>query len=125
MNTAEICHLTPTAVARLVKAHLPDNPKPGPHGRRGNTRWPFPGTVELWLNGDQGEEELSLATCQDLGHGGVGVLCDEWLSPGTELAIAIHQPSRSLHGRAVVRHCTKINHGFYVGLEFLFDRRGH
>jgi hypothetical protein len=39
-----------------------------------------------------------------------------------ELAIAIHEPEVSFHGRAAVRHCTEVEDGYYVGMQFLFGR---
>ena len=39
-----------------------------------------------------------------------------------EAQTGIHEPEVSLHGRAVVRHCTDIEGEFLVGLEFVCDR---
>jgi hypothetical protein len=58
----------------------------------------------------------------NLSLGGVGLRCDEPLSPGLELAIAVHEPEVSLHGRAVVRHCTGMRGDYLIGVEFLYDR---
>lgn len=124
MQATEICPLSRRTVAGLIKESAPSGPGRRSAGRRRAPRWPFPGTVELWLTNEAGEEDLALATCQNLSKHGVGIICDEWLAPGEELAIAIHQPARSLHGRAVVRHCTNIQRGFYAGLEFIFEKRG-
>lgn len=91
--------------------------KPG--GRRA-ARWPFPGTVELWLPTPDGFERHQLATSHDLSVDGIGLRCDEKIEPGMELAIAIHEPEASFHGRAIVRHCTPDRRGGYVvGMEFL------
>ena len=64
---------------------------------------------------------LRLATCLDLSHHGVGIEADFELEPGLELTLAIHQPEVTMQGRAVVRHCTEIETGYYAGLQFLFD----
>ena len=84
-------------------------------------RWPFPGTVELWIPEGDGTERYELATSLNLSLVGVGIRCDESLESGVELAIAIHEPEVSFHGRAVVRHCTEMESDFLVGLEFLFS----
>ncbi len=91
------------------------------NGRRRVARWPFPGTAELWIPDDDGPERYALATSLNVSLHGVGVRCDEQLTPGLELMIAIHEPEVSLHGRAVVRHCTEIEDDYLIGLEFIFD----
>ncbi len=92
--------------------------------RRRVSRWPFPGTAELWVRDDSGIERHRLATCLDLSPSGIGVRVEEALELGTELEIAVHQPEASLHGRAVVRHCEPTSDGeHFVGLEFVFERR--
>ena len=118
MNAAEICPLTRDAVADLLfnrEATTPDD------GRRRLKRWPFPGTVELWLPEEDGTERYELATALDMSLHGVGIRCDEPLPPGMELGIAIHEPEISFHGRAVVRHCTEIEEEYLAGVEFVFD----
>ena len=49
------------------------------------------------------------------------MLLDMELPVGLELALAVHQPELSLHGRAVVKHCTEIDAGCYIGVQFLFE----
>ena len=78
--------------------------------------------VELWLPGEDGTERYVLATSLNLSEHGVGLYCDEEVDRGWQIAIAIHEPEVSFHGRAVVRHCTETPDGrFLAGLEFLFD----
>jgi hypothetical protein len=97
-------------------------PRNATKGRRRAPRWPFPGTVELWIPEADGQERYTLATSLNLSLQGMGMRCDEELSEGTELAIAIHEPEVSFHGRAVVRHCTEFEGEYLIGLQFLFDK---
>ena len=122
MDATEIKPLTEEAVARILadrEAQIPGNVE---NGRRKAPRWPFPGTVEMWLPDDTGAEQLALATCLNLSRYGLGMLNEEPLGIGLEFALAVHQPEASLHGRAIVRHCTETEAGYYVGVEFLFDQ---
>ena len=121
MNATEICPLTEEAVARLLAGRELITPDVEGNGRRKTPRWPFPGTVELWIPEGGRHERHVLATSLNLGLHGVGIRCDEPLSAGLELAIAIHEPEVSLHGRAVVRHCTEIENDYLIGLQFRLD----
>ena len=68
-----------------------------------------------------GGERYALATSINLSVDGIGVRADEELRSGLQLAIAIHEPEMSFHGRAVVRHCAETDTGSYiVGLEFVY-----
>lgn len=86
--------------------------------RRARPRWPFPGTVELWVASAGGEEECVLARALNLSATGVGIMLDEALDVGQQLKIAIHQPEATLFGEAVVRHSRLTEHGSHAGLEF-------
>lgn len=122
MNAAEICPLTATALEELLRgrqAELPDRNAPR---RRALHRWPFPGTVELWVPDENGIEHYTLATSLDLSLQGAGIRCDESLPTGLELAVAIHEPEVSFHGRAVVRHCTAVAEEYLIGLQFVFAK---
>lgn len=121
-TSAEILPLSLETVAQLLVDRAGIAPSTKGTTRRKVTRWPFPGTVELWLPEADGTERYTLATSLNLSSEGIGIRCDEPLSPGVELPIAIHEPEVSLHGRAVVRHCTEIENEFLVGLEFVCDR---
>lgn len=121
METLEICRLTEEAIARILADRRPHLPEPKGKGRRAAPRWPFPGTVELWIPEADGLERYALATSLNLSLDGTGIRCDEPLSPGLELAIAIHEPEMSFHGHAVVRHCNEIEGDYLIGLQFLFD----
>lgn len=121
METIEIFPLTENAVGDLLSERMGMDV-----GRSGSTlrqhpRWPFPGTVELWVPGESGPERHTLATSINLSAHGMGVRCDEELPPGMELEIAIHEPEASFHGRAIIRHCTPLRSGQYiVGMQFHF-----
>ena len=123
METAELLQLSEKAIARLLNRRTLNGRDGESARRRAIPRWPFAGTVELWIPGTEVVEELILATCDNMGLGGMAIRCDEPLMPGTEYAVAIHHPEVSFQGRAVVCHCRNIDDGFYVGLEFIFDKK--
>ena len=123
MDATEICPLTEDAVAKLLTHRRIKKSNAGPRGRRKTTRWPFPGTVELWIPEEGGIERYALATSLNLSLHGAGIRCDEPLAAGLDLAIAIHEPEVSFHGRAIVRHCTEIEDDYLIGLQFCFDRK--
>ena len=122
MDATEIKPLTEEAVASLLADQETQIPDVQANGRRRAPRWPFPGTVEMWVPDETGTEQLALATCLNLSRHGLGMLNEEPLTIGLEFALAVHQPEASLHGRAIVRHCTETEAGYYVGVEFLFDK---
>ena len=122
METSEFCRLSEEALITLMR----DRPARGageePRAQRRAPRWPFPGMVELWLPEENGDEDYSLATCENLSIHGVGVRFDKPIDLGVELPLAVHQPERTFHGWAVVRHCTRMHKDYFIGMEFLFDR---
>ncbi len=118
--TDEIRPLTEKAVTTLLKKRQEEAYGKG-NCRREVARWPFPGTVELWVAAESGVEDHQLGTCEDLSVQGAGLRSDIALDVGLEMGIAIHEPEVSFHGRAVVRHCTETEEGYFtVGVEFLF-----
>lgn len=127
METTEICRLTREAIERLLAERIASRPQDrrkgwrnAPHRRA--PRWPFPGTVELWIPDGAGRQWHSLATSINLSESGIGLRHDDSLKPGTELEIAIHEPEVSFHGRAVVRHCSPApDETHIIGLQFLFE----
>ena len=123
MDTSEICALTEDAVAKLLAERAAKAGGSGTNGRRGTPRWPFPGTIELWIPDENSTEQHTLATSLNLSAYGIGIETEDPLPIGLELAIAIHEPELSLHGRAVVRHCTEIEVGYYVGMQFGFSKQ--
>lgn len=122
MEATEFCALGSDSIARLLAGRQKNLRPTTWHGRRNAPRWPFPSTVELWIPDSEGGDKYGLATSINLSTTGIGLKVDEFISPGTEVAIAVHEPEMSFHGRAVVRHCTQTDHGFCIaGLQFLFD----
>jgi len=122
MQTAEVTVLTERALAKLLADRQGVPAKHTRKCRRQTLRWPFPGTVQLWLPDDVYGESLILATSLNLSIEGLAVRCEEPLEPGTEVTLAVHEPEVSFQGRAVVRHCTENDDGLHcIGMAFLFD----
>ena len=123
MQTAEITVLTERALAKLFTERKGVHAKHSRTCRRQVARWPFPGTVQLWVPDDEVGESLILATSLDLSVEGLAVRCETSLEVGIELTLAVHEPEVSFQGRAVVRHCTENDDGLYcIGMAFLFDK---
>jgi len=122
MEATEIYPLTEQAIAKLLEGRNTRLPDTKGKARRSVKRWPFPGTVELWIPDEDGLERYALATSLNLSLGGVGIRLDESLPEGMELALAVHEPEVSFHGRAVVRHCTDMEGECLIGLQFVYDR---
>ena len=89
--------------------------------RRREKRWPFPGTVQLWVRNPAGEEFEIHATCQNLNEAGLGLICEQGFEVGMIVPIAIHQPDATYHGTGVIRHCTPSDGAYFLGVE-LVDR---
>ncbi len=122
LNDSEISSLTEEAVATLLKDRAARRPDDRPaKEKRKHPRWPFPGQVQLWFTDGNGRESIDFAPCVDLSLRGLGMLFADSLSVGTELTLTVHQPEASLHGRGVVRHCSEVEEGYYIGIEFVFD----
>jgi len=122
MEATEICPLSEEAIAELLEGRNARQPDTKGKARRKVKRWPFPGTVELWIPDQGGLERYALATSLNLALGGVGIRLDESLPEGMELALAVHEPEISFHGRAVVRHCTDMGDDCLIGLQFIYDK---
>lgn len=121
MESVEVCSLTEASIAKLLTGRHERKSDAAVGGRRKMPRWPFPGTVQLWIPDENGVDEHTLATSVNLSEDGVGILVDDELPIDLELTIALHEPEASLQGRAVVRHCTRIDERYYMGLQFVFD----
>ena len=123
MDIAEVCALTEKSIGELLAKRQSWASRADASGRRRTMRWPFPGTVELWIPDGNGGERYNLATSINLSMDGIGIRADEELRPGLQLAVAIHEPEMSFHGQAVVRHCTETDDdSFILGLQFLYDK---
>ncbi len=121
LETLEIQLLTRESIAAFLNGRELFTPDDHTHARRRVPRWPFPGTVELWIPDGEGGERYELATCINLSMDGLGILADEKLPLGMILGIAFHQPEVSFHGRSVVRHVANHEKGFFTGVQFLYE----
>ena len=121
MDADEIQPLTAQTVGRLLESRRLADEEPGELAKRRSSRWAFPGAVEMWVADQDGAEVHTLGVCHNLSERGVGVRCDEPLTIGVTLPVAIHQPEASLHGKGIVRHCTPRDSGYLVGIEFVFE----
>lgn len=121
LNDSEISRLTEEAVAKLLKGRATGRPERPTEENRQHPRWPFLGQVQLWFTDGNGRESIDFASCVDLSLRGLGMLFADSLSVKTELTLTVHQPEASLHGRGIVRHCSEIEEGYYIGIEFVFD----
>ena len=59
MNVAEICPLTEGAVNELLEDRSGGPRERRAQARRRVKRWPFPGTVEMWLPDENGGERAA------------------------------------------------------------------
>lgn len=124
-ESLEIFPLTAERITALLVARgaVPDDRRYR-NCQRHVVRWPFPGTVELWIPDRDGGERYLLATSVNLSDRGLGVEVDERLPEGMHVGIAFHEPEASFHGRATVRHCSDLAETSYlIGLEFDFAGR--
>lgn len=123
-ESLEFCPLTEQSISELLQRRASEASRGNGPCRRRAMRWPFPGTVELWIPDGQGGERYALATSINLSHEGLGLQGEEAIEIGTSVQIAIHEPEVTFHGRAIVRHCAHCENGDYsMGLQFVFDER--
>lgn len=120
MDAENIVKLTPESINELLETHAIAVQEKQPPGQRREQRWPFPGTVEVWLpEGCYGDRHL-LATLHNLSTHGLAMRTRRPLSGDTRISLAVHQPDLSCYGHAIVRHCTRAHVGYLVGVEFIF-----
>ena len=123
METVDIHPLTRRAVKRFLGERSTVGHFTHENCQRQATRWPFPGTVELWIPVTASGERYALASSINLSVEGMAIKHDEPLEPGTQVGIAFHEPEASFHGKATVRHCTEVADGvFFVGMKFCFGK---
>lgn len=121
MDAEEIVRLTPEAVRELIDTQrVVTVPKQG-QGQRREERWPFPGTVEVWLPEECYGERHILATLHNLSANGLAMRSRRPVPKDTRISVAIHQPTMSCYGYAIVRHCTRAHVGYLIGVEFSFQ----
>jgi len=121
MDAERIVKLTPEAIrelldAQAVKAHSKHAP-----GKRSEERWPFPGTVEVWLPDECYGERHVLATLHNLSAHCLAMRTRRPIPTNTRISLAVHQPELSCYGHAMVRHCTRASVGYLIGVEFHYD----
>ncbi len=121
MDAERIVKLTPDSIRELVESQRIKSVPKRAAGQRREERWPFPGTVELWLPEQCYGERHVLATLHNLSPHGLAMRSRRPIDRDTRLSLAIHQPELSCYGRAIVRHCTQAQAGYLVGVEFSFD----
>ena len=122
MDTSEFVKLTRKTVADLLEHSHPDSADEEPLRRRREPRWPFPGTVELWVPEPDGTERQIFATSINVSLNGLAIRCDEGIALGTSLPIAVHLPQATYLGHAVARHISETPSDFLIGLQFTFER---
>lgn len=121
MDAERIVKLTPDAIRELLDSRrVTTVPKRCGTSRRAEERWPFPGTVEVWLpDGCYGEKHL-LATMHNLSTNGLAMRTRRPIPTETKISLAIHEPELSCYGEAVVRHCSAGSVGYLIGVEFAY-----
>lgn len=120
MDAERIVRLSPEAIRELLDSRKIDAQSKHPPGKRHVERWPFPGTVEVWLPDECYGERHLLATLHNLSAGGLAMRTRRPIPTSTRLSLALHQPELSCYGHAIVRHCTRAPVGYLVGVEFFY-----
>lgn len=121
MDADRIVRLTPAAVEELLDAHRMPSVAKQANVKRRHERWPFPGTIEIWLPEKCYGELNFLATLHNLSPGGLAMRSRRPIPVDTRLSFAIHVPALSTYGEGVVRHCTQAHAGYLIGVEFIFE----
>ncbi len=120
MDADRIVKLTPDTVRELVDSRRIKSEPKRPPGQRRQERWPFPGTVEIWLPDKCYGDQHLLATLHNLSLNGLAMRIRRPIPAETRVSLAIHQPELSVYGHAVIRHCTRAAVGYLIGAEFFF-----
>lgn len=127
MDAEKIIKLTPETIREMLESHRIDVQQKNPPGKRREERWPFPGTVEVWLPDECYGERHILATLHNLSQNGLAMRTRRPIPTATRIALAIHEPELSCYGHAIVRHCTRAPVGYLIGVEFYYhdpEQRG-
>ncbi len=120
MDAENIVKLTVAAIQELLDSQRVNSVSKQPNSQRREERWPFPGTVEVWLPESCYGELHILATMHNLSPHGLAMRARRPLGVGTKISLAVHQPRLSCYGEGIVRHCTQAHVGYLVGVEFIF-----
>ena len=124
MDAEKILKLSPAVLGELLALRQVSMMNKIPSQRRSEERWPFPGTVEVWLPDQCYGDRHLLATLHNLSLSGLAMRTRRVVPTDTRISLAIHQPEMSCYGDALVRHCTRAPVGYLVGVEFLFNSDG-
>lgn len=120
MDAEKIVKLSPEAIRELIEAQRVEAHDKQPPGKRAEDRWPFPGTVEIWLPDECYGEQHILATLHNLSPNGLAMRTRRPIPNQTKISMALHQPALSCYGHAIVRHCTRASIGYLIGVEFIY-----
>ena len=121
MDAERIVKLSSEAIQELLDSQQIKAEPKQPPGKRSVERWPFPGTVEVWLPDTCYGEQHILATLHNLGSAGLAMRARRPIPTDTKISLAIHLPALSCYGHAWVRHCTRAQVGYLVGVEFILN----
>lgn len=121
MDAEKIVRLTPDTIHELLNSIRVQSESKTDElcERRNIERWPFAGTVEIWLPDSCYGDRHLLATMHNLSVGGLAMRTRRPIPTGTRFALAIHEPALSCYGHGMVRHCTQCPVGYLVGVEFI------
>lgn len=120
MDADRIVKLTAEVIQELLDAHRVQNIPKLANLQRREERWPFPGTIEVWLPETCYGERNFLATLHNLSQNGLAMRSRRPLAVETRVSFAIHVPELSTYCEGVVRHCTQAHSGYLVGVEFQY-----
>ncbi|MBK8914839.1 MAG: PilZ domain-containing protein [Phycisphaerales bacterium] len=124
MDAEQIVKLAPATIRALLESRQVKFQSKQEAGRRHEERWPFAGTVEVWLPESAYGERHLLATLHNLSAGGLAMRTRRPIAADTPITLAIHEPEMSCYGAGFVRHCTPAAVGYLVGVEFSFEADG-
>lgn len=123
METDRIVRATPVIIQDLLDKRRVHAHAKHALGQRSTERWPFPGTIEVWLPQDAYGERHMLCTLHNLSGNGLALRARRPIATGARISFALHQPEMSCFGAAIVRHCTRATSGYLIGIEFSFDEQ--
>ena len=123
MEAEQITRITPESVRAMLDDRAPCAETRSARGNRQSERWPFAGTVEVWLPDECYGERHVLATLHNLSYHGLAMRSRRPIPTNSRISLAVHQPERSCYGEAIVRHCTRAAAGYLIGVEFQFGEK--
>lgn len=121
MDAERIVKISPATIQELLDSHQVRAHAKQAGGLRREERWPFPGTVEVWLPDQCYGDRHVLATLHNLSPHGLAMRARRPMEKDLKIALALHQPELSCYGNGVIRHCTRAAAGYLIGVEFIFE----